>query len=254
MSVYRFPKGAALVFGGSGGLGGGVVRLLAQSGTDVAFTYHKNREAAEENLKAVEDAGQQGHIGSVDLLDLPAVEAFAADVKKKFGRIHSVVFATGPFLNILPIMEAEPQVFYDTLDADVKGFYHVLRAVVPALRDGGGGSITALTTAAIPRYIATDGLSSIPKAGVQHLCTAIAREEGVNNIRANCVAVGLIAIGLSQEIDSPPGGILDQWTRQVALGRPGAPEELFDTVVFLASENAGYISGQSLPVDGGYSA
>jgi 3-oxoacyl-[acyl-carrier protein] reductase len=254
MSVYRFPKGAALVFGGSGGLGGGVVRLLAQSGTDVAFTYHKNREAAEENLKAVEEAGQQGHIASVDLLDLAAVEAFAGDVNKRFGRIHSVVFATGPFLNILPIMDAEPQVFYDTLDADVKGFYHALRAVVPALREGGGGSITALTTAAIPRYIATDGLSSIPKAGVQHLCTAIAREEGANNIRANCVAVGLIAIGLSQEIDSPPGGILDQWTRQVALGRPGAPEELFDTVVFLASENAGYISGQSLPVDGGYSA
>ena len=105
----------------------------------------------------------------------------------------------------------------------------------------------------IHKYISTDGLSSIPKAGVQHLCTAIAREEGHNGIRANCVAVGLIAVGLSQEIDSPPGGILDQWMNQVPLGRAGDPQELFDAVVFLASENAGYISGQSLPVDGGYS-
>ena len=63
----------------------------------------------------------------------------------------------------------------------------------------------------------------------------------------------LIAVGLSQEIDSPPGGILDQWMNQVPLGRAGDPQELFDAVVFLASENAGYISGQSLPVDGGYS-
>ena len=125
---------------------------------------------------------------------------------------------------------------------------------MPALREDGGGSITALTTAAIHKYISTDGLSSIPKAGVQHLCTAIAREEGQHGIRANCVAVGLIAIGLSQEIESPPGGILDQWMQQVPLARAGAPAELFDAVVFLASENAGYITGQSLPVDGGYSA
>ncbi|MFT4768843.1 MAG: 3-oxoacyl-[acyl-carrier protein] reductase [Glaciecola sp.] len=254
MSVYRFPEGAALVFGGSGGLGSGVVKLLAESGVNVAFTYHKNREAAQANLDAVEATGSKGLIGSVDLLDLPMVEAFAREVREVFGRIHSVVFATGPFLHIMPLMDAEPQVVYDTLDADVKGFYHVLRAVVPHLRDGGGGSITALTTAAIHKYIATDGLSSVPKAGVQHLCTAIAREEGQHGIRANCVAVGLIAVGLSQEIESPPGGILDQWMQQVPLARPGAPEELFDTVVFLASENAGYISGQSLPVDGGYSA
>ena len=254
MSGYRFAEGAALVFGGSGGLGTGVVKLLAESGSDVAFTYFKNEEAAQENLNSIEGIGRSGMIGSVDLLDLKSVEKFAREAKEKFGRIHSVVFATGPFLHILPVLEAEPEDFYYTLDADIKGFYHVLKAVVPLLKEGGGGSITALTTAAIHKYISTDGLSSIPKAGVQHLCTAIAREEGHHGIRANCVAVGLIAVGLSQEIESPPGGILDQWMNQVPLGRAGAPDELFDTVVFLASENAGYISGQSLPVDGGYSA
>ena len=150
-------------------------------------------------------------------------------------------------------MDAKPEDVYSTLDTDIKGFYHVVKATVPLLREG-GGSLTALTTAAIHKYISTDGLSSVPKAGVQHLCTAIAREEGEHGIRANCVAVGLIAVGLSQEIESPPGGILDQWMQQVPLNRPGAPEELFDVVVFLASENAGYISGQSVPVDGGYSA
>ena len=220
MTKYRFSEGAALVFGGSGGLGTGIVNLLAESGSDVALTYFKNKESAENNL----------------------------------ANIHSVIFATGPFLHIMPVLEAKPEDVYYTLDADIKGFYHVLKAVVPILKESGGGSITALTTAAIHRYISTDGLSSIPKSGVHHLCTAIAREEGHHGIRANCVAVGLIAVGLSQEIDSPPGGILDQWMNQVPLGRAGAPEELFDTVVFLASENAGYISGQSLPVDGGYSA
>lgn len=254
MTMYRFPEGVALVFGGSGGLGSGIVELLSKCGTDVAFTYLNNKEAAEANIAKVEANGQKAIADSVDLLDADKVEAFVKAAKEEFGKIHSVVFATGPFLHILPILDANPEDVYKTLDTDIKGFYHVLRSVVPALREGGGGSITALTTAAIHKYISTDALSSVPKSGVQHLCTAIAREEGHNGIRANCVAVGLIAVGLSQEIDSPPGGILDQWMQQVALGRPGAPEELFDTVVFLASENAGYISGQSLPVDGGYSA
>tara|TARA_B100000768_G_scaffold160426_1_gene159994 strand:- start:2438 stop:3202 length:765 start_codon:yes stop_codon:yes gene_type:complete len=253
MTKYRFSEGAAIVFGGSGGLGTGIVNLLAESGSDVAFSYHKNKESAEKNLSGIEEIGRSGLIASVDLLDMENVQNFVNDAKDKFGRIHSVIFATGPFLHIMPVLEAKPEDVYKTIDTDIKGFYHVLRAVVPVLKEGGGGSITALTTAAIHKYISTDGLSSIPKAGVQHLCTAIAREEGHHGIRANCVAVGLIAVGLSQEIDSPPGGILDQWMNQVPLGRAGDPKELFDAVVFLASDNAGYISGQSLPVDGGYS-
>ena len=253
MTKYRFSKGAAIVFGGSGGLGTGIVNLLAESGSDVAFSYHKNKESAEKNLSGIEKIGRSGLIAGVDLLDMKNVQNFVNDAKEKFGRIHSVIFATGPFLHIMPVLEAKPEDVYKTIDTDIKGFYHVLRAVVPVLKEGGGGSITALTTAAIHKYISTDGLSSIPKAGVQHLCTAIAREEGHHGIRANCVAVGLIAVGLSQEIDSPPGGILDQWMNQVPLGRAGDPKELFDAVVFLASDNAGYISGQSLPVDGGYS-
>ncbi|MDA9034966.1 SDR family oxidoreductase [Hyphomicrobiales bacterium] len=253
MTKYRFSEGAAIVFGGSGGLGTGIVNLLAESGSDVAFSYHKNKESAEKNLSDIETIGRSGLIAGVDLLDMKNVQNFVNDAKEKFGRIHSVIFATGPFLHIMPVLEAKPEDVYKTIDTDIKGFYHVLRAVVPVLKEGGGGSITALTTAAIHKYISTDGLSSIPKAGVKHLCTAIAREEGHHGIRANCVAVGLIAVGLSQEIDSPPGGILDQWMNQVPLGRAGDPKELFDAVVFLASDNAGYISGQSLPVDGGYS-
>ena len=254
MSNYRFPDGAAIVFGGSGGLGTGVVELLGDCGVNVAFTYLTNEEAAKNNLENLTKKGVEGMIGKVDLLNLETTTSFANEAKKKFKRIHSVIFATGPFLHILPIMEANPEDVYSTLDTDIKGFYHVIKATIPLLREGGGGSLTALTTAAIHKYISTDGLSSVPKAGVKHLCTAIAREEGEHGIRANCVAVGLIAVGLSQEIESPPGGILDQWMQQVPLNRPGAPEELSDVVVFLASENAGYISGQSLPVDGGYSA
>ena len=138
MTKYRFSDGAALVFGGSGGLGTGIVNLLAESGSDVAFTYFKNKESAESNLANIQKIGRDGLIGSVDLLDLKAVEKFSNQAKDKFGKIHSVIFATGPFLHIMPVLEAKPEDVYYTLDADIKGFYHVLKAVVPILKEGGG--------------------------------------------------------------------------------------------------------------------
>ena len=256
MTNYRFPKGAALVFGGSGVLGSGIIDLLSKNGTDIAFTYLKNSKSAEKLTEIVEVNGRQVLSKSINLLELPDVEDFSNAAKDKFGRIHSVIDATGPFINIAPILDSDPEDVYETLDTDINGFYHILKSTIPILKDGGGGSITALTAAAVHRYINTAGLSSIPKTVIQHLCTAVAREEGVHGIRANCVAVGqidLLSNKQKEEIDSS-GDVANQFLQLIPLGRSGNPIELFNAVVFLASENAGYISGQSLAVDGGYSA
>tara|TARA_B100001996_G_scaffold133530_1_gene101615 strand:+ start:204 stop:974 length:771 start_codon:yes stop_codon:yes gene_type:complete len=256
MINYRFPKGAALVFGGSGVLGSGIVELLSKNGTDIAFTYLNNSKSAEELTEIVEANGRQVFSKSVNLLELSGVKEFSNEAKDKFERIHSVIDATGPFINIAPILDSDPEDVYKTLDTDINGFYHILKSTIPILKEGGGGSITALTAAAVHRYINTAGLSSIPKTVVQYLCTAIAREEGVHGIRANCVAVGqidLLSDKQKEEIDSS-GDVANQFLQLIPLGRPGKPDELFNAVAFLASENSGYISGQSLAVDGGYSA
>ena len=93
MTKYRFSDGAAVVFGGSGGLGSGIVDLLSKCGTDVAFTYLNNEEAAKENIAKIESNGQKGFSSSVDLLDVEKVENFVESSKKEFGRIHSIIFA-----------------------------------------------------------------------------------------------------------------------------------------------------------------
>ena len=134
MTKYRFSDGAAIVFGGSGGLGSGIVDLLSKCGTDVAFTYLNNEEAAKENISKIEENGQKGFSSSVDLLDASKVESFVKSSQKEFGRIHSVVFATGPFLHIMPILDANPEDVYKTLDTDIKGFYHVLRVCCSRLK------------------------------------------------------------------------------------------------------------------------
>ena len=256
MTGYSFPNGAALVFGGSGALGSGIVDLLSKSGTDIAFSFLNNKESAEKTTKIVEGNGKNVYSESIDLLDQSSVEDFSNLAKEKFGRIHSVVNATGPFFNLAPIIDSNPEDVYKTLDTDIKGFYHILKTTVPLLKAGGGGSITTLTTTAVHRYTNTAGLSSIPKTVVKHLCSAVAREEGPNGIRVNCVAVGqidLLSEKQKEEIDAS-GDVANEFLKLIPLGRSGTPDELFNSVVFLASENAGYINGQSLPVDGGYSA
>ena len=127
MSKYRFPEGGAIVFGGSGGLGTGVVQLLGDCGVNVALSYLTNEKVAKNNLDSLEKKGVEGMIKKVDLLDLESTTSFANEAKQKFGKIHSVIFATGPFLNILPIMDANPEDVYSTLDTDIKGFYHVIK-------------------------------------------------------------------------------------------------------------------------------
>ena len=82
MTKYRFSEGAAIVFGGSGGLGTGIVNLLAESGSDVAFSYHKNKESAEKNLSGIEKIGRSGLIAGVDLLDMKNVQNFVNDAKE----------------------------------------------------------------------------------------------------------------------------------------------------------------------------
>lgn len=256
MTKYRFPQGGAIVFGGSGVLGSGIVNLLSKNDTNVAFTYLNNNEAAEKNVNIINANGKTAFSEKVNLLNLSEVKNFSEKALNEFGKIHSIINATGPLIHLTPIADAKIENFYDTLDADVIGFYHILSSVVPILKKCGGGSITTLTTTAVHKYTNTAGLSSIPKTVIHNLCKAIAREEGHNGIRVNSVAVGQISIvseKQQEEIDSSDG-VADEFLKLIPLGRSGKPEELFETVLFLASENAGYISGQSIPVDGGYSS
>ncbi len=101
MSKYRFPEGGAIVFGGSGGLGTGVVELLGDCGVNVALSYLSNEKVAKNNLESLEKKGVEGMIKKVDLLDLESTTSFANEAKQKFGKIHSVIFATGPFFKHL---------------------------------------------------------------------------------------------------------------------------------------------------------
>ena len=252
--IPDFPEGVAVVIGGSGGVGSVICEKLAQAGTDVILTYHQNAHRAEAVAETIRHCGRRAGAYPLSVSDSAAVSAVLSAVIQQYARIHSVVIAAGSSIPMRYISQVQDEDWKRVMDVDVNGFFHVVRAALPHLRQK-GGSFVHISSAGVRRWPVRDGLSVIPKAAIDALMRGIAREEGRFGIRANSVALGVIEAGIflrfkeTQELD-------EQWMRAAIANTPlrrfGAAEEVADTVVFLASRKAAYITGQTLFLDGGY--
>lgn len=248
----NFENGAALVIGGSGGLGAAVCRALADAGSDVALSYNSRPEAAEAVVADVRQRGKQAYAAKVNLLDPSSVEHFVADVIARFGFIHSAVYAAGPPLEFLYINEIDSAEWARVINADVNGCFNLVSAVLPHFRARKQGSLVTLVTAAVDRAPPRDILSAAPKAAIQMLLKGVAREEGRNGIRANCVGPGYILSGLGlATVHGDTEDYVERMTKAIPLRRAGQAEDVADVVVFLLSDKARYVTGETICVAGG---
>jgi NAD(P)-dependent dehydrogenase (short-subunit alcohol dehydrogenase family) len=141
------------------------------------------------------------------------------------------------------------------VNQDLNGFYNVVRATLPRLKEWGGGSYLHLGSGGHLAWPDRDVMSVAPKAAIEALITGIAKEEGRHKIRANTVLLGVIEAGMFLELTKQ--GVFDaNWVAEVqkklALKRWGKPEEVAFACVFLASDKAAYVTGQRIAVAGGY--
>jgi NAD(P)-dependent dehydrogenase (short-subunit alcohol dehydrogenase family) len=242
---FSTRPGAALVVGATGGIGAAVAKKLAGAGSRIALTYRGNE--AEAKRLAAELAAKAWQ------LDLTDAQATARTVKE-VGVLHTVVYAAGPHVPMVHLSRVTPDQFRDQLSADAAGFFTLISAALPALRDS-RGSLVAVTTAATRRHPVRDGLSAGPKAAIEALVRGFAAEEGRFGVRANCVGPGMTTDGMavllmaSGDLDDKA---LDAARSNIPLRRFGTADDVAAAVVFLASDHAAYISGQKLDVDGGY--
>jgi NAD(P)-dependent dehydrogenase (short-subunit alcohol dehydrogenase family) len=250
-----FPNGAAMVFGGSGGVGGVVARELGRAGSNIAIVYHRKKDVAEKLASEIEGFGAKATIHQCDMRQRASVDAAVDSAAGAHGRLHTIVLGAGPVVPQVYLAELKDEQWRDAISTELEGAFTVVRATLQLLRDWGGGSYVHLGSAGHLRYPEKDGLSVIPKAANEALMKGIAREEGKYGIRANTVLLGVIEAGMFKVL-TEQGAFGDAWVEEVqkalAIKRWGQPEEVAYAAVFLASNRAAYVTGQQINVAGGY--
>jgi 3-oxoacyl-[acyl-carrier protein] reductase len=248
----RLQDKVALITGGAAGIGKATALRFAEEGAQVAICDVD----AKTGEKTVMELGPEAAFNHVDVTDRASVDSWVESILKEYGRIDFLVNNAGIVRDSLLVKFKEGELvrqmpaedFDLVISINLKGVFNCTQAVVPAMiRQGGGVILNATSIVGIDgnigqtNYIAT-------KAGVIGMTKAWARELGRHNIRVNAVAPGFTA---TEILTSMPAKVLDGMKARTPLGRLGQPEDIANAYLFLASDEASFISGDVLRVDGG---
>jgi 3-oxoacyl-[acyl-carrier protein] reductase len=254
----RFEGRVAIVTGAGGALGGAVARALGREGATVALGYRSSEDSARAALSEIEAAGAQGHIAQLEVTDPGSVEGFVADVVDRHGRIDVVVNAAGRIdpADAVRFADSKDDAFAALLDVDLLGTFRVCQAAVPHLKRSGNGAIVNFSGSygnGVNQENVVNSVAvtySAAKGGVRAFTSALARDLAPE-VRVNAIAPGPIAANWEDDWEIPKEHI-DEALAMTPLGRMGKPEEVAETVLYLASDGGGYTTGQVLEVSGGW--
>ena len=248
-----FPEGAAIVIGGSGGIGEAICENFAINKVPVIFTYHQNLKVAKVLKKRINDYGVSAEFKKLSLTNPKNVEKFFLSIKESGTRVHSIVNATGADIRMRWINEISYKEWREVMHNDADGFFNLLKSSLPLLKKY-GGSYTTISSIGLSRWPAKDVLSVAPKAAIDALIRGIAKEEGRNGIRANSIQLGIIEAGIFLRIKGKDydDRYIEAAKNNTALKRLGTAQDVANAAIFLASNKASYITGQTLYLDGGY--
>jgi NAD(P)-dependent dehydrogenase (short-subunit alcohol dehydrogenase family) len=244
--LFRLDGKVAIVTGASSGLGVAAATALARAGADVALGARRT-DALTDTARAVEALGRRALVVATDVTDPNACEHLAVSAKEELGRVDVLLNNAG-VATAVPAIRETPEEFNRVVDVNLTGCFQMATAAARQMDAGGSiinvSSIIALTTAALPQ-----AAYSASKAALLGLTRDLAQQwTGRKDIRVNAICPGFFPTEMT---DQYLPGYLDKVMERVLVGRAGDPEEFAATVVFLAGPGSGYITGQTIVVDGG---
>ena len=242
---------AALVTAGSRGIGAATAAALARAGCDVAVNYRADAAAAERVAEAVRAEGRRALVVQADVADSAAVSAMVARAQEAFGRLDIVVSNAGAGTRV-PMHEITDEEYRRVFDINVKGFVALARAALPAMRAARSGRIVAVSSVvgrSGKAFMSPSPTYAGAKAALIGYVRGLAREVGGLGITVNAVCPGWVDWGTKHA--AAPAEVRQDALSQIPLGRTGTAEDIANAIVFLASDQAAYITGVSLDVNGG---
>ena len=237
----------ALVTGASRGIGKAIAVALAAAGADVAVNYAGNKAAAEAVAAEIEAMGRKVLLLQGDVAQLEVCTEMIDAVIKEFGRIDILVNNAGITRDNL-LMRMKEEDWDAVLNTNLKGVFNCTKAAVKYMMKQRAGRIVNITSVVGVMGNAGQANYAAAKAGVIGFTKALAKEVSSRGITANVIAPGFIATDMTKVLGE---SVQEEMLKTIPLGRPGDPQDVANAVLFFASEEAAYITGQVLNVDGG---
>ena len=253
MITYRFPGKVVLVTGSSRGIGAGVLSAFARAGATCVLHFwddpdganRKDAEALAAELRAL-DGNPPVHVLAADVRDAGQVESRMKQVKDQCGGLDVLVNNAG-IIKDRTLKKMTLDEWHAVIQTNLDGVFHCCKFGAEVLRDGG----RVVNVASVAGLVGFHGQSNYAaaKAGVIGLTRVLAKELARRQITANAVAPGVVQTPMLGEIKPE---VMAEYLKQIPIGRLGKPDDIANAVLFLATEESGYITGQVLPVTGGW--
>lgn len=237
----------AIITGATRGIGRGIAQTFARNGCNVAFTFSSSVEAAQSLQKELSDLGVKAKSYQSNAADFEEAQALVDKVLEEFGSVDVLINNAGITKDNL-LMRISEEDFDQVIEVNLKSVFNMTKAIQRTFLKQRSGSLIHMSSVVGIKGNAGQSNYAASKAGIIGFSKAIALELGSRNIRSNVIAPGFIETEMTEKLSEE---IVQKWREGIPLKRGGAPEDVANACVFLASDLSNYITGQVLQVDGG---